>query len=167
VRSIGQVATSRWGQLEATKCSGRPDAVGCGSRRVCTAPRCLHAPRLFRAARIADQIQRDHYCPTIRQEVEIPDRIGDHTRRSRSVAIYLTPKCTSAHWVRRVSRQSIQALQHAAGLSHPQLAQMIKVSIPQLHFIYDVSVRTAPGSPLTTRGRCHWRGRTPAASDED
>jgi ribosome-binding factor A len=99
-------------------------------------------PRDFsRAARIADQIQRD-LSDLIRQEVKDP-RIGlvtitavDVSRDLSHAKVYVSSLGGAAS-----SEQSTQALQHAAGFLRSQLAQMIKVrSIPQLHFIYDVSV---------------------------
>jgi len=99
-------------------------------------------PRDFsRAARIADQIQRD-LSDLIRKELKDP-RVGlvtitavEVTRDLSHAKVYIT-SLTGAESTDR----SIQALQHAAGFLRTQLSHTLKVrSIPQLHFVYDASV---------------------------
>ena len=165
-------ATSRWGiSWRPRGGRGRPDAVGCGSRpRLYGRRAASPMPRDFsRAARIADQIQRD-LSDLIRQEVKDP-RIGlvtitavEVSRDLSHAKVYVSSLGGAAS-----SEQSTQALQHAAGFLRSQLAQMIKVrSIPQLHFIYDVSVERAPGSQLIDEAVASGGGHTSTdKGDED
>jgi ribosome-binding factor A len=99
-------------------------------------------PRDFsRAARIADQIQRD-LSDLIRRELKDP-RVGlvtitavEVTRDLSHAKVYITSLSGAES-----TDRSIQALQHAAGFLRTQLAHTLKVrSIPQLHFVYDASV---------------------------
>lgn len=99
-------------------------------------------PRDFsRAARIADQIQRD-LSDLIRQELKDP-RVGlvtitgvEVTRDLSHAKVYVTSLAPAES-----SERSIQALQHAAGFLRTQLSHTLKArSIPQLHFVYDASV---------------------------
>jgi ribosome-binding factor A len=122
-------------------------------------------PRDFsRAARIADQIQRD-LSDLIRQEVKDP-RIGlvtitavEVSRDLSHAKVYVTSLAGAAS-----SEQSVHALQHAAGFLRSQLAQKLKVrTIPQLHFIYDASVeRGARLSQLIDQAVASSGERTPA-----
>jgi ribosome-binding factor A len=94
-----------------------------------------------RAARVADQIQRD-LSGLIRQEVKDP-RIGlvtitavEVSRDLSHAKVYVSSLAGA-----EASGESVQALQHASGFLRSQLAQMLKIrSIPQLHFVYDASV---------------------------
>jgi ribosome-binding factor A len=128
-------------------------------------------PRDFtRAARIADQIQRD-LSDLIRQEVKDP-RIGLVTITAVEVSRDLSHAKVYVSSLGGVasSEQSVYALQHAAGFLRSQLAQTLKVrSIPQLHFIYDVSVeRGARLSQLIDQAVATGRERTPTQeTDED
>lgn len=99
-------------------------------------------PREFsRAARVADQIQRD-LSDLIRQGVKDP-RVGmvtitavDVTRDLSHAKIYITSLAGVES-----SERSVQGLQHAAGFLRNQLARTLKVrSVPQLHFLYDPSI---------------------------
>ncbi len=94
-----------------------------------------------RAARVADQIQRD-LSGLIRQEVKDP-RIGlvtitavEVSRDLSHAKVYVSSLAGGES-----GGESVRALQHAAGFLRSQLAQTLKIrSIPQLHFVYDVSV---------------------------
>lgn len=94
-----------------------------------------------RAARVADQIQRD-LSGLIRQEVKDP-RIGlvtitavEVSRDLSHAKVYVSSLAGAES-----CEQSVQALQHASGFLRSQLAQTLKIrSIPQLHFVYDASV---------------------------
>jgi ribosome-binding factor A len=99
-------------------------------------------PRDFsRAARIADQMQRD-LSDLIRKELKDP-RVGlvtitavEVTRDLSHAKVYITSLSGAES-----TDRSIQALQHAAGFLRTQLSHTLKVrSIPQLHFVYDASV---------------------------
>ena len=99
-------------------------------------------PRDFsRAARIADQIQRD-LSELIRLELKDP-RVGlvtltgvEMSRDLSHAKVYVTSLAGP-----EASEKSVQALQHAAGFLRTQLAQTLKLrSIPQLHFVYDASI---------------------------
>jgi ribosome-binding factor A len=99
-------------------------------------------PREFsRAARVAEQIQRD-LSDLIRRGVKDP-RVGmititavDVTRDLSHAKVYVTSLAGSES-----SERSVQALQHAAGFLRNQLARMLKVrSVPQLQFLYDPSI---------------------------
>jgi ribosome-binding factor A len=99
-------------------------------------------PRDFsRAARIADQIQRD-LSDLFRQELKDP-RVGlvtitavEVSRDLSHAKVYVT-SLTGAE----STEQSVEALQHAAGFLRSQLARTLNVrTVPQLHFVYDVSV---------------------------
>jgi ribosome-binding factor A len=99
-------------------------------------------PRDFsRAARIADQIQRD-LSELIRQEVKDP-RVGlvtvtgvDVTRDLSHAKVYVSSLSDAAS-----TEQSVRALQHAAGFLRTQLGRSLQVrSVPQLHFVYDASI---------------------------
>jgi ribosome-binding factor A len=94
-----------------------------------------------RAARIADQIQRD-LSDLIRQDLKDP-RVGLVTITGVEVSRDLSHAkvyVTSLAGLESTER-SIQALQHAAGFLRTQLSHSLKVrSIPQLHFMYDESV---------------------------
>jgi ribosome-binding factor A len=99
-------------------------------------------PRDFsRAARIADQMQRD-LSDLIRKELKDP-RVGlvtitavEVTRDLSHAKVYITSLAGAES-----TDQSIQALQHAAGFLRTQLSHTLKVrSIPQLHFVYDASI---------------------------
>lgn len=99
-------------------------------------------PREFsRAARIADQIQRD-LSGLIRQEVKDP-RVGLVTitavevNRDRSHAkVYVSSLAEVT-----ATEQSVEALQHAAGFLRSQLSRTLKIrSVPQLQFLYDASL---------------------------
>jgi ribosome-binding factor A len=99
-------------------------------------------PRDFsRAARIADQIQRD-LSDLFRQELKDP-RVGlvtitavEVSRDLSHAKVYVTSLAEAES-----TEQSVQALQHAAGFLRSQLARTLNVrTVPQLHFVYDVSV---------------------------
>jgi ribosome-binding factor A len=99
-------------------------------------------PRDFsRAARIADQIQRD-LSGLIRQEVKDP-RVGlvtitavEVNRDLSHAKVYVSSLGETTS-----TEQSVDALQHAAGFLRSKLARTLKVrSVPQLHFLYDASV---------------------------
>jgi len=99
-------------------------------------------PRDFsRAARIADQIQRD-LSELIRRELKDP-RVGlvtitavEVTRDLSHAKVYVTSLAGAES-----ADRSIQALQHAAGFLRSQLSHTLKIrSIPELHFVYDASV---------------------------
>jgi ribosome-binding factor A len=126
-------------------------------------------PRDFsRAARIADQIQRD-LSELIRKELKDP-RVGlvtitgvEVTRDLSHAKVYITTLAGAES-----AERSIQALQHAAGFLRTQLSQTLKVrSIPQLHFVYDASVeRGARLSQLIDQAVAS-EGARGAASGED
>jgi ribosome-binding factor A len=99
-------------------------------------------PREFsRAARIADQIQRD-LSVLIRQEVKDP-RVGlvtitavEVNRDLSHAKVYVSSLAEVAS-----TEQSVEALQHAAGFLRRQLGRGLKLrSVPQLQFLYDASV---------------------------
>src|ERR1700693_3411642 len=99
-------------------------------------------PREFaRAARIADQIQRD-LSDLFRQELKDP-RVGlvtitavEVSRDLSHAKVYVTSLAEAES-----TEQSVQALQHAAGFLRSQLARTLNLrTVPQLHFVYDVSV---------------------------
>ena len=99
-------------------------------------------PRDFsRAARIADQIQRD-LSDLFRQELKDP-RVGlvtitavEVSRDLSHAKVYVTSLAGAES-----TEQSVEALQHAAGFLRSQLARTLSVrTVPQLHFVYDVSV---------------------------
>lgn len=99
-------------------------------------------PREFsRATRVADQIQRD-LSDLIRQEVKDP-RVGlvtitavDVTRDLSHAKVYVSSLAQA-----EVTEQSVEALQHAAGFLRSQLSRTLKIrTVPQLQFIYDVSL---------------------------
>jgi len=99
-------------------------------------------PREFsRAARIADQIQRD-LSVLIRQEVKDP-RVGlvtitavEVNRDLSHAKVYVSSLAEVAS-----TEQSVEALQHAAGFLRRQLGRGLKIrSVPQLQFLYDASV---------------------------
>ena len=99
-------------------------------------------PRDFsRAARIADQIQRD-LSGLIRQEVKDP-RVGVVTITAVEVSRDLSHAKVFVSSLGEVAstEQSVDALQHAAGFLRSKLARALKVrSVPHLHFLYDASV---------------------------
>ena len=127
-------------------------------------------PRDFsRAARIADQIQRD-LSDLIRKELKDP-RVGlvtitavEVTRDLSHAKVYIT-SLTGAESTDR----SIQALQHAAGFLRTQLSHTLKVrSIPQLHFVYDASVeRGARLSQLIDQAVAGEGPRAAAGGEDD
>jgi ribosome-binding factor A len=99
-------------------------------------------PREFsRAARIADQIQRD-LSTLIRQEVKDP-RVGlvtitavEVNRDLSHAKVYLSCLAESAS-----TEQSVEALQHAAGFLRSQLGRTLKIrTVPQLRFLHDSSI---------------------------
>ena len=99
-------------------------------------------PRDFsRAARIADQIQRD-LSGLIRQEVKDP-RVGlvtitavEVNRDLSHARVYVSSLADAAS-----REQSVEGLQHAAGFLRTQLGRTLKIrSVPQLQFLYDASV---------------------------
>jgi ribosome-binding factor A len=99
-------------------------------------------PRDFsRAARIADQIQRD-LSVLIRQEVKDP-RVGlvtitavEVNRDLSHAKVYVSSLAEVA-----ATEQSVEALQHAGGFLRRQLSRTLKIrSVPQLQFLYDASV---------------------------
>jgi len=99
-------------------------------------------PRDFsRAARIADQIQRD-LSGLIRQEVKDP-RVGlvtitavEVNRDLSHARVYVSSLADAAS-----TEQSVEGLQHAAGFLRSQLGRTLKIrSVPQLQFLYDASV---------------------------
>jgi len=99
-------------------------------------------PRDFsRAARIADQIQRD-LSGLIRQEVKDP-RVGlvtitavEVNRDLSHARVYVSSLADAAS-----TEQSVEGLQHAAGFLRTQLGRTLKIrSVPQLQFLYDASV---------------------------
>jgi ribosome-binding factor A len=99
-------------------------------------------PREFsRAARIADQIQRD-LSDLIRQEVKDP-RVGSVTITAVEVNRDLSHAKIYVSSLAQVTstEQSVEALQHAAGFLRRQLSRTLKIrSVPQLQFLYDASV---------------------------
>jgi ribosome-binding factor A len=94
-----------------------------------------------RAARIADQIQRD-LSDLIRLEIKDP-RVSlvtisavEVTRDLAHAKVYVT-SLSAEH----TAEQTTAALQHAAGFLRSQLARSLKLrTVPQLQFVYDVSV---------------------------
>ena len=99
-------------------------------------------PRDFsRAARVADQIQRD-LSRLFRQELKDP-RVGlvtitavEVSRDLSHAKVYVTSLAEAES-----TEQSVQALQHAAGFLRSQLARTFNVrTVPQLHFVHDISV---------------------------
>jgi ribosome-binding factor A len=102
----------------------------------------LAMPRDFsRAARIADQIQRD-LSGLIRQEIKDP-RVGLVTITAVEVNRDLSHARVFVSSLGEVTstEQSVDALQHAAGFLRSQLARTLKLrSVPHLHFVYDSSV---------------------------
>ncbi|MEO8629026.1 MAG: 30S ribosome-binding factor RbfA [Betaproteobacteria bacterium] len=99
-------------------------------------------PRDFpRAARLADQIQRD-LSDLIRFEVKDP-RVGmvtitsvEVTRDLAHAKVYITSLGDTAS-----TEQAVDALQHASGFLRTQIARTVKTRVaPQLQFIYDASV---------------------------
>jgi len=127
-------------------------------------------PRDFsRAARIADQIQRD-LSELIRKELKDP-RVGlvtitsvEVTRDLSHAKVYVTTLAGAES-----GERSIQALQHAAGFLRTQLSQTLKVrSIPQLHFVYDASVeRGARLSQLIDQAVAGEGARAAAGGEDD
>ena len=127
-------------------------------------------PRDFsRAARIADQIQRD-LSELIRKELKDP-RVGlvtitgvEVTRDLSHAKVYITTLAGAES-----GERSIRALQHAAGFLRTQLSQTLKVrSIPQLHFAYDASVeRGARLSQLIDQAVAGEGARAAAAGEDD
>src|SRR5690349_7303108 len=108
-------------------------------------------PRDFsRAARIADQIQRD-LSDLIRKELKDP-RVALVTitgvelpREPAPAKSYITPLAGVES-----GERSSQALQHAAGFLRPQPSHTLQVrSTPPVHFAYGVSVGW--GARLTQR----------------
>ena|SRR5690242_9133229 len=99
-------------------------------------------PRDFsRAARIADQIQRD-LADLIRLEVKDP-RVSlitvsavDMSRDLSHAKVYVTSLARDQD-----PQSTVHALQHAAGFLRSQLAHTLKLrTVPQLEFLYDASV---------------------------
>jgi ribosome-binding factor A len=99
-------------------------------------------PREFsRAARIADQIQRD-LSGLIREEIKDP-RVGlvtitavDVNRDLSHAKVYISSLADATS-----TEHSVEALQHAAGFLRGKLARILKGrSVPHLHFLYDGSV---------------------------
>ena len=99
-------------------------------------------PRDFsRAARIADQIQRD-LSGLIRQELKDP-RVSlvtitavEVNRDLSHAKVFVCSLGEAAS-----TEQSVEALQHAAGFLRSQLSRGLKIrSVPQLQFLYDASV---------------------------
>jgi ribosome-binding factor A len=99
-------------------------------------------PREYsRAARIADQIQRD-LSELIRQEIKDP-RIGlvtitgvDVSRDLSHAKVYVSSLSDTDS-----TEQSVRALQHASGFLRTQLGRNLQLrSIPQLHFVHDISI---------------------------
>ena len=94
-----------------------------------------------RASRIADQIQRD-LSELIRLQLKDP-RVSLVTVSSVEVSrdlshakVYVT-SLASGHSAEEITA----ALQHAAGFLRSHLARRLKLrSVPQLEFVYDVSV---------------------------
>jgi ribosome-binding factor A len=94
-----------------------------------------------RASRIADQIQRD-LSDLIRLEVKDP-RVSlvtisavEVTRDLSHAKVYVTSLAPE-----HSPEQTTAALQHAAGFLRSQLARGLKLrTVPQLQFVYDVSV---------------------------
>jgi len=94
-----------------------------------------------RASRIADQIQRD-LSDLIRLEVKDP-RVSlvtisavEVTRDLSHAKVYVTSLAPE-----HSAEQTTAALQHAAGFLRSQLARGLKLrTVPQLQFVYDVSV---------------------------
>ena len=127
-------------------------------------------PRDFsRAARLADQIQRD-LSELIRKELKDP-RVGlvtitgvEVTRDLSHAKVYITTLAGAES-----GESSIQALQHAAGFLRTQLSQTLKVrSMPQLHFVYDASVeRGARLSPLIDQAVASEGARAAAGGEDD
>jgi len=99
-------------------------------------------PRDFsRAARIADQIQRD-LSGLIRQELKDP-RVGVVTITAVEVNRDLSHAKVFVSSLGEASstEQSVEALQHAAGFLRSQLSRTLTIrSVPQLQFVYDGSV---------------------------
>jgi ribosome-binding factor A len=126
-------------------------------------------PRDFsRAARIADQIQRD-LSDLIRQDLKDP-RVGLVTITSVEVSRDLSHAkvyVTSLAGLESTER-SIQALQHAAGFLRTQLSHSLKVrSIPQLHFMYDESVERGARLSLLIDQAVADDGERAAAGERD
>jgi ribosome-binding factor A len=94
-----------------------------------------------RASRLGEQIQRE-LSELIRLEVRDP-RVKLVTVTEVEVSRDLSHAkvfVTSLHG-EEAARQSIQALQHAAGFLRSRLAHDIKArTVPELHFVYDESV---------------------------
>jgi len=94
-----------------------------------------------RAARIADQIQRD-LSELIRLEVKDP-RVSlvtvsfvEVSRDLSHAKVYVTSLAPE-----RDGESTAQALQHAAGFLRSQLAHTLKLrTVPQLQFLYDSSI---------------------------
>jgi ribosome-binding factor A len=94
-----------------------------------------------RASRIADQIQRD-LSELIRLEVKDP-RVSlvtvsavEVSRDLSHAKVYVTSMAPEQH-----TEHTTAALQHAAGFLRSLLARTLKVrTVPQLQFVYDVSV---------------------------
>jgi ribosome-binding factor A len=94
-----------------------------------------------RASRIADQIQRD-LSDLIKLEVKDP-RVSlvtisavEVTRDLSHAKVYVTSLAPE-----HSPEQTTAALQHAAGFLRSQLARGLKLrTVPQLQFVYDVSV---------------------------
>jgi ribosome-binding factor A len=97
-----------------------------------------NAPRL---RRVADQIQRE-LAALIRLEVKDP-RVGMVTLTDVEVArdyghakVFFTLLGSE-----QMRHDTEQALQHAAGFLRTQLSHRLRLrTVPQLHFVYDVSV---------------------------
>ena len=99
-------------------------------------------PREFsRAARIADQIQRD-LSELIRLEVKDP-RVGMVTITAVEVSrdlsharVFVTSLADQA-----AMQDSLRALHHAAGFLRSRLAHTLSLrTVPELQFVYDESV---------------------------
>jgi ribosome-binding factor A len=94
-----------------------------------------------RAARIADQLQRD-LSSLIRLEVKDP-RVSLVTVSSVEVSrdlshakVYVTSLAPD-----RDPESTVEALQHAAGFLRSQLAHTVKLrTVPQLQFVYDSAI---------------------------